>query len=140
MGNHQNLDCLKSLLKNNIQPILCIGESFEEHKSGKTRDKLKSQIIESVPKSDFFNELIIAYEPIWSIGSGVIPTHKDLFETIKFIKNKFRDKPQRVLYGGSVNPKNIINLKKVNNLDGFLVGGASQSAKKFIDIVKKTYS
>ena len=74
------------------------------------------------------------------IGSGVIPTHKDLFETIKFIKNKFRDKPQRVLYGGSVNPKNIINLKKVNNLDGFLVGGASQSAKKFIDIVKKTYS
>ena len=59
---------------------------------------------------------------------------------LSLLRSKFRDKPQRVLYGGSVNPKNITNLKKVNNLDGFLVGGASQSAKKFIDIVKKTYS
>ena len=119
-----------SVLRGSYAPIVV--QSHSQCAGGKKRKSRKN--IKN--KSNIF----IAYEPIWSIGSGVIPTHKDLFETIKFIKNKFRDKPQRVLYGGSVNPKNIINLKKVNNLDGFLVGGASQSAKKFIDIVKKTYS
>jgi triosephosphate isomerase len=61
-------------------------------------------------------------------------------KTVKFIKSKFKGKPPKVLYGGSVNPQNIKNLKEINNIDGFLIGGASQNAKKFIDIVKKTYS
>jgi len=115
-------------------------ETLKEKKQKKTKSTLSKQIHIGLKNIKNKANIFIAYEPVWSIGSGVIPTNKDLFETIKFIKNKFRDKPQRVLYGGSVNPKNIINLKKVNNLDGFLVGGASQSAKKFIDIVKKTYS
>ena len=62
------------------------------------------------------------------------------FKTVNFIKSKFKDKSPKVLYGGSVNPQNIKNLKEINNIDGFLIGGASQNAKKFIDIVKKTYS
>ena len=82
----------------------------------------------------------IAYEPIWAIGTGIIPKSKDLFETVKFIKSKFKDKSTKVLYGGSVNPQNIKDLKEINNIDGFLIGGASQKSKKFIDIVKKTYS
>ena len=86
------------------------------------------------------SNIFIAYEPVWAIGSGIIPKSYDLFKTIEFIKSKFRDKLPKVLYGGSVNPENITNLKKINNIDGFLIGGASQSAKKFIDIVKKTYS
>ena len=65
---------------------------------------------------------------------------KDLLKTIEFIKGKFKDNTPKVLYGGSVNPQNIKNLKEINNIDGFLIGGASQNSKKFIDIVKKTYN
>ncbi len=77
---------------------------------------------------------------MWAIGTGIVPKSDDLLKTIKFIKSKFKGKLPKVLYGGSVDPKNINNLKKINNIDGFLIGGASQSSKKFIDIVKKTYS
>ena len=84
------------------------------------------------------NNILIAYEPVWSIGSGLIPKTKELFDTISFIKKKY--KKLKVLYGGSVNPKNINELKLVNNIDGYLVGGASQNPKKFIDIIKKTYN
>ena len=86
------------------------------------------------------SNIFIAYEPIWAIGTGIVPKSKDLLKTIKFIKSKFKDKSPKVLYGGSVNPKNIKDLKEINNIDGFLIGGASQNAKKFIDIVKKTYN
>jgi triosephosphate isomerase (TIM) len=86
------------------------------------------------------SKIFLAYEPVWAIGSGLIPKPQDLFETVEFIKSKFKDKLPKVLYGGSVNPQNITILRKINNIDGFLIGGASQNAKKFIDIVKKTYS
>ena len=86
------------------------------------------------------SKIFIAYEPVWAIGTGIIPKSKELLETVKFIKSKFKDKSPKVLYGGSVNPQNIKNLKKINNIDGFLIGGASHNANKFIDIVKKTYS
>ena len=80
---------------------------------------------------------MIAYEPVWSIGTGLIPKSKELFTTINFIKKKTK---LNVIYGGSVNPKNIHELKSINNIDGFLIGGASQDPKKFIDIIKKTYN
>ena len=82
--------------------------------------------------------MLIAYEPVWSIGTGLIPKSGDLLKIIKFIREK--TKKNKVLYGGSVNSKNISELKNVFNIDGFLIGGASQEAKKFIDIIKKTYS
>ena len=82
-------------------------------------------------------KIIIAYEPVWSIGTGIIPKSNDLFKTINFIKKKRNCK---VLYGGSVNPKNINQLKSINNIDGYLIGGASHDPKKFIDIIKKTYN
>ena len=83
-------------------------------------------------------KIIIAYEPVWSIGTGIIPKSDDLFKTISFIKKE--KKNYKVLYGGSVNPKNINQLKSINNIDGYLIGGASQDPKKFIDIIKKTYN
>ena len=86
------------------------------------------------------SKIFIAYEPVWAIGTGIVPKSKELLKTVKFIKSKFKDKSPKVLYGGSVNPQNINNLKEINNIDGFLIGGASQNANKFIDIVKKTYS
>jgi triosephosphate isomerase len=84
------------------------------------------------------NKILIAYEPVWSIGTGLIPKSHELFDTLNFIKKKIKN--SKVLYGGSVNPKNIRELKSINNIDGFLIGGASQDSKKFIDIIKKTYN
>ena len=131
---------INSLLKNNIKPILCIGESFEEHKSGKTQDKLKSQIIESFPKSDFSNELIIAYEPIWAIGSGKTPEPEEVNSIHEFIKDVVQSATAnnivpKVLYGGSVNDINANNFFKEDSIDGALVGGASLDANIFANIV-----
>ena len=86
------------------------------------------------------SKIIIAYEPVWSIGTGLIPKSEDLLKSVSFIKNKFGRKSPKVLYGGSVNVDNIGYLKDINTIDGFLVGGASQSSKKFIDIIKKTFN
>ena len=84
------------------------------------------------------SKYILAYEPVWSIGTGVIPKEADLNKTILFIKSRFVKKYPKILYGGSVNSNNSDKLKKIPNIDGFLIGGASQNPKKFIDIIKKT--
>jgi triosephosphate isomerase len=131
---------INSLLKNNIKPILCIGESFEEHKAGNTRDKLKSQIIESISKSYVLNELIIAYEPIWAIGSGKTPEAEEVNSIHEFIKDVVQSATAnnivpKVLYGGSVNDINANNFFKEDSIDGALVGGASLDANIFANIV-----
>ena len=131
---------IKSVLKAKLKVIFCIGETLAEKRKRRTQSILSKQIKIGLNNIKNKSNIFIAYEPVWAIGSGIIPKSQDLFKTIEFIKSKFRDKLPKVLYGGSVNPENIINLKKINNIDGFLIGGASQSTKKFIDIVKKTYS
>ena len=129
---------IKSALKSDLKVIFCIGETLQEKRKKITKKVLNRQIRLGLNKIINKNKIIIAYEPVWSIGSGLIPKTKDLLETINFIKNKI--KKSKVLYGGSVNPKNISELKSINNIDGFLIGGASQHPKKFIDIIKKTYN
>ena len=131
---------IKSALEAKLKIIFCIGETLSQKNKKKTKSILTKQIKIGLKNVINKSNIFIAYEPVWAIGSGIIPKSEDLFETVKFIKNKFKVKSPKVLYGGSVNPKNITNLKEINNIDGFLIGGASQSAKKFIDIVKKTYS
>ena len=131
---------INSLLKNNIKPILCIGESFEEYKAGNTRDKLKSQIIESIPKSYVLNELIIAYEPIWAIGSGRTPEAEEVNSIHEFIKDVVQSATAnnivpKVLYGGSVNDINANDFFEEDSIDGALVGGASLDANIFANIV-----
>ena len=128
---------IKSALKLGLKVIFCIGETLKEKKKNKTNRILNKQITFGLNKIKSKKNIIIAYEPIWSIGSGLIPKSKELFETIKFIKKKAKN--LKVLYGGSVNPKNINELNLINNIDGYMIGGASQDAKKFIDIIKKTY-
>ena len=120
--------------------IFCIGETLKEKREGKTKSILIKQIKFGLDKVDKKRNLFIAYEPVWSIGTGKIPNLIELEETIQFIKNKFNKISPKILYGGSVNPNNVKNLKMIKNLDGFLIGGASQNSKKFIDIVKKTYN
>jgi len=99
---------------------------------------LNNQLKKGLKSINKINDIIIAYEPVWSIGTGLIPTSEELSKSIKFIKSKFRKKSPKVLYGGSVNSKNIDQLKIIPDIDGFLIGGASQNPKKFIDIIKKT--
>ena len=128
---------IKTALKNGLKVIFCIGEKIKDKRNKKTKSVLSKQIKLGL-KGVKLNNIIIAYEPVWAIGSGMIPKSDELFKTINFIKSKFRKK-LKILYGGSVNNKNINELKSIRNIDGFLVGGASQNSKKFIDIIKKTY-
>ena len=129
---------IKSALKSGLKVIFCIGETSQEKRKKKTYQVLNNQIKTGLDKVKNKKNIIIAYEPVWSIGTGLIPKSKDLYDVINFIKKKY--KYNKVLYGGSVNPKNINELKSINNIDGFLIGGASQDPKKFIDIIKKTYN
>ena len=130
---------IKTALNNNLKVIFCIGETIKEKKNNKTNLVLSRQLKLGLQGLKFNKNLIIAYEPVWAIGSGMIPTSEDLYKTINFIKSKVK-KSVKVLYGGSVNDKNITELKTINNIDGYLIGGASQNSKKFIDIIKKTYN
>ena len=131
---------IKSAIKARLKVIFCIGETLAHKRKKKTKITLSKQIQVGLDKIRNKSNILIAYEPVWAIGSGLIPKSKELLETVKFIKSKFKNKSPKVLYGGSVNPNNIKDLKEVNNIDGFLIGGASQDSKKFIDIIKKTYN
>ena len=131
---------IKSAIRAKLKVILCIGETLREKNKGKTKSILSNQIKFCLDKVNKQTSLFIAYEPVWSIGTGKIPKIEELKDSIKFIKSKFKRKMPKILYGGSVNPKNINNLKMIKDLDGFLIGGASQNSKNFIDIVKKTYN
>ena len=135
---------IKSALNEKLNIIFCIGETFKEKKRGKTFSILKKQIRSSIEKKFDKNKIIFAYEPVWSIGTNKVPKMNELKNTIKFIKNEFKktfktEKSPKVLYGGSVNDKNISLFSSISEIDGFLIGGASQSSKKFIDIVKNYY-
>ena len=142
LGDTDNLINLKikSAIKSGLKIIFCIGETLKERRSKKTNQILKRQIEKGLKSINNKSKIIIAYEPVWSIGTGKIPKITELKDSIKFIKSKFNKKVPKILYGGSVSPKNINNLKLIKDLDGFLIGGASQNSKNFIDIVKKTYN
>ena len=129
---------IKTAIKAGLKVIFCIGETFSQKRKRITKQILSKQIKLGLNKVQKKKNIIIAYEPVWSIGTGIIPKSDELLKTIDFIKNKVKN--NKVLYGGSVNPKNIEDLKSIKNIDGFLIGGASQEVKKFIDIIKKTYN
>ena len=129
---------IKNSIKSGLKIIFCIGETLSQKRKKNTNKILSQQIIQGLKNIKNKKNIIIAYEPVWAIGSGLIPKNSEIFEIVKFIKNKV--KGSKVLYGGSVNSKNINLLKKIDNVDGFLVGGASQNSNNFIDIIKKTYS
>ena len=131
---------IKSAIKSSLKVIFCIGETLIEKRKKRTNKFLAQQITSGLKSIKNTSNIIIAYEPVWSIGTGLIPKPNDLSNSISFIKSKFRKKTPKVLYGGSVNNKNITEIKDINVIDGFLIGGASQSSKKFIDIIKKTFN
>lgn len=129
------------LINHQIKPILCIGESFEEFTAGKTEKKLQSQIEECILDNSIQENIIIAYEPIWAIGTGNTPKPKDVNTIHEFIKDVVQSASEnnlkpKVLYGGSVNKTNASDFFKEKNIDGALVGGASLDADIFSDIIE----
>src|SRR5215475_6940253 len=120
--------------------IVCIGETRAERESGQALDVVGRQLGASLPEGARGENLIIAYEPVWAIGSGLTPTPKDVAEVHGLIRailvERYRGagEAMRLLYGGSVKPSNARELLKVDNVDGALVGGASLKADEFLDI------
>jgi len=133
-------------LKTGLLPIFCIGETQNERENNQTQDVLEKQILqglENVCKEDLKN-LIIAYEPVWAIGTGKTATSEIAENTHKIIRrilekkfNKDIARETYILYGGSVKPNNVEELTQQDNIDGVLVGGASLDYKGFAEIVNK---
>lgn len=143
---HENSEMLYNkivkLLDNDIIPIFCVGESLEEKERNVTKDIVGKQIMEVFDKLNVNNmgKIIIAYEPIWSIGTGKIPTNDEIIDVTCYIKDLVQDKygmRVAVLYGGSVNQKNIDSLNQIDIVDGYLIGGASTKADEFLYIMEK---
>ena len=129
---------IRTSIKVGLKVIFCIGETLQEKRKKMTNKVLSRQIMNGLKNIKNKKNIIIAYEPVWAIGTGLIPRINDLFSSVEFIKDKIKN--VKILYGGSVAPNNIKELKTIDNIDGFLIGGASQDPKKFIDIIKKTYN
>lgn len=130
---------LNAAFKNTILPILCIGESLGERENGQVVKKLSYQIDEALQKLKLSSEFIIAYEPIWAIGTGIIPTSEKIEEVITFIKgyiSKKYDKSVKVLYGGSVNQKNANEIINQSGADGALIGTACKNPRDFLETIK----
>ena len=135
---------VENSLDNKLKVVFCIGENKKHKLNNKTFEVLENQIKNVLEKKFNFKDIVIAYEPIWSIGTGKIPEANDLLKTTIFIKKVlkkiFKQKVSpAVLYGGSVDGKNISQFNKLNEIDGFLIGGASKSDQNFIDIIKNYY-
>ena len=136
-------DKVRYAIKNNLKVVFCIGENKTEKKNKKTLTVLKRQLTKVLEKKFYKNNIIVAYEPIWSIGTGKIPTKLELKKTTihikKILKGIFKQNSPAVLYGGSVDGSNVEMFKDIREIDGFLIGGASKTSKKFIDIIKNYY-
>jgi triosephosphate isomerase len=123
-----------------LTAIVCIGETRAEREGGKTLDVLGRQIDGSLPDGATGANLVVAYEPVWAIGTGLTPTAADVAEAHKFIRGRLAARYAataetiRILYGGSVKPSNATELMGVANVDGALVGGASLKADDFLGI------
>lgn len=132
---------LRKSVSNNLISILCIGETSEEKEAGKTLETIKKQLKKDLHDiaSEYYENIIIAYEPVWAIGTGKVPTNEEIDANVTFIKetvkNDFDFEP-KILYGGSINEKNIEELNKIKSIDGFLVGGACLIPDKIIKIIE----
>jgi triosephosphate isomerase (TIM) len=129
-------------LQAGLIPIVCIGETGEQRSSGQTQDVLRRQISEGLGDADLAAGVIVAYEPVWAIGTGVSANGQQAEETILFIRSQLHElsgsdaEGMPILYGGSVTTANIAEFMSEADIDGALVGGASLSAASFAEIVK----
>lgn len=145
-SDHMINQKVKTVLKRDLTPIICVGETFEERKSGQRDSVIERQVsraLEGVEKSEF-KRIIIAYEPVWVIGIGQAVEPEDAVYSHYLIRkalckscsSEMREKDLRVIYGGSVNPNNIKSFLGKEGIDGVLVGSASLTHDKFVKMLK----
>lgn len=125
--------------RNGLVTVICVGETLEQKENGQTLAVIREQLIESLPKITTNDSCIIAYEPVWAIGTGKTPTAEEIQQTHEFIHEtviKQFEKPFRILYGGSVKAVNARELLKIQYVGGLLVGGASLNKEEFLNIIE----
>jgi triosephosphate isomerase len=141
-GENDALVCAKAEAAHaaELTAIVCIGETEAERKGGQTLDVLETQLAGSVPDGATSENTVIAYEPVWAIGTGLTPTAADVAEAHAFMRKELvarfgaEGSKIRILYGGSVKPSNAAELMAVDNVDGALIGGASLKSSDFLAI------
>ena len=133
---------IKVSLKNELKVIFCIGEQLETREKGEAESFCAEQIekgLQGISVEDVEN-VIIAYEPVWSVGTNKLPSIEELTKTISYIKELVYSMCKsniKVIYGGSINERNIENFNKIKELGGFLIGSASINPNQFIEIIEK---
>ena len=127
----------KNVMENKMCPIICVGEDAKDRDDGNALNFIEKQLNESIPKN-YYKDFIIAYEPIWAIGSGKIPTIDSINEMFNMIRqwllNNGIDNNIKILYGGSVNKENVKEIFSCRDLGGLLIGGVSLKAQEFSEI------
>lgn len=141
---------LLSLLEADLTPVFCVGELLNERESGKTFEVVEKQVIlglESIPQEAIGERIIIAYEPVWAIGTGKTASDADAQEVCAFIRKLIANRYSKeaaneiiILYGGSVKPENTAGIMSQQDIDGVLVGGASLKPNSFLAIIKESLS
>ena len=136
-------DKVSSVINADMIPVLCIGETIEELNKGLAKETVYKQLKIGLSKVGSLKDIVIAYEPVWAIGTGLTASIEKVGEIHSYIRGlltEFYDENQSglipILYGGSVNPNNAEELINVNSVNGFLIGGASLDVEKFVDIIK----
>lgn len=136
---------IKSAFQHGLIPVLCIGETLEERKAGRTKEVCREQLLKSLDgvENRLLKDLIIAYEPVWAIGTGINATPEDAGETASFLRKILQEtygqpvqEAVRIQYGGSVKPENASEYFALDDIDGALVGGASLEIESFFKIVE----
>jgi triosephosphate isomerase len=129
-------------IRANLIPIICVGETQEERQNGRALDVVARQIAQSVPDAAVDAQTIVAYEPVWAIGTGLVASIEDIDEVHNAIRadltKRFGESGAKIqiLYGGSMKPDNAAEILKIDNVNGGLVGGASLKADDFVTIIK----
>ena len=143
LNNFESSNLIKNKVKRiidlSLTPILCVGETLKDRKSNRYLEVISKQLFDSLPEN--VEEILIAYEPIWSIGTGLIPELLEINEVAKHIKTFINEGEKKikkfsVLYGGSVNSTNFFDILNIENIDGGLVGGASIKSNEFNKMLK----
>lgn len=134
---------ISSAQKEKLIPVYCVGETLEERETNRTTEVLREQLEAGLKLCDFQKPLIIAYEPVWAIGSGKVASPEQANEAHSFIRETLKEMTQQdfaekvpLLYGGSVKADNASTLSKMPNINGFLVGGASLQVESFYEIIQ----